>query len=88
MSRGASLAAAMPPDRVLTETDGPFASGPAGGPLQPGELEPALERLSAIWRMDVASARQRVMASFRILAASVVPGAAAGAGAEPPSMSA
>jgi TatD DNase family protein len=41
--KGAELVAAMPPHRVLTETDGPFAQR-EGRPLMPAEVGFAIER--------------------------------------------
>ncbi len=71
--RGRDLLAAMPLDRVLTETDGPFAAID-GSPLGPGEVTLAREALAACWGIDVDEAAARVLASFRTLVSSPVGG--------------
>lgn len=46
-ARGNTLAADMPRSRVLTETDGPFATS-GDRPFEPGEVGDALEKLAAL----------------------------------------
>ncbi|PZQ33289.1 MAG: hydrolase TatD [Stenotrophomonas acidaminiphila] len=65
--KGQALAAMMPPERVLTETDGPFAAD-KGVPLQPAQCEAAIQILARMWDMDAEQASQRIVASFRRLA--------------------
>jgi len=64
--KGEGLAARMPRDRVLTETDGPFAAV-GGSPLQPAECEGALRVLAGLWDTDEPNAREQVVSSFREL---------------------
>ncbi len=45
-------AGAMPLDRILTETDGPFASSRTG-PLMPWDVREAEEGLAALWRCEL-----------------------------------
>jgi TatD DNase family protein len=49
--RGNSLVALMPRDRLLTETDGPFAML-SGTALFPWDAHLAVQRLSQIWGVD------------------------------------
>lgn len=45
---GARLAAGLPADRILTETDGPFTQGQDGEPTEPGNVQPALRNLARL----------------------------------------
>ncbi|GEP43108.1 Qat anti-phage system TatD family nuclease QatD [Brevifollis gellanilyticus] len=45
---GARLAAGLPTDRILTETDGPFTQGMDGKPTEPGDVQPALRSLARL----------------------------------------
>lgn len=47
-SKGRAMATAMPRDRVLTETDGPFAFE-GSRPLQPADAWKAVEELERLW---------------------------------------
>jgi TatD DNase family protein len=71
--RGRDLLAAMPRDRVLTETDGPFAAI-GGRPLSPGEVTPACEALAACWGISVDEATAMALTAFRNLVSSSVGG--------------
>jgi len=53
--RGRALAARMPPERVLTESDGPFAQL-GGSPVLPWQVDGAVSELSGIWSLP----RERV----------------------------
>lgn len=58
---GLALVAAMPRDRVLTETDGPFVSV-AGKPCTPADSKTATELLAGAWKVpfdQTAAALQR-----------------------------
>ncbi|MBK4717645.1 TatD family hydrolase [Azospirillum sp. YIM DDC1] len=72
---GRDLLAAMPRDRVLTETDGPFATV-GGKPLGPGEVGPACEALGACWGIRAEAAAAEVLSAFRRLVLSAVGGSA------------
>lgn len=65
--KGRALTALMPPDHVLTETDGPFGMI-SGKPLHPGECEQAIRVLAELWGLDEEAARKKVVTSFRGLA--------------------
>lgn len=47
--KGRELTARMPRDRILTETDGPFAKDKSR-PLQPADAWAAVDELAAIWK--------------------------------------
>lgn len=64
--RGAELAAAMPRDRVLTETDGPFAMS-GDKPLQPSDVREAVAALAKIWNEDIKEVEGRLHANLRTL---------------------
>lgn len=65
-SRGRDALAAMPPDRILTETDGPFATG-LKGPLGPGEVEEAVAACGVSWRVPHDEAGHRLAENLRQL---------------------
>lgn len=71
--RGRDLISAMPKDRILTETDGPFASVD-GRQLAPGDVLIAQESLASCWRTDQEEAAAIVMTNFSRLMASDVGG--------------
>ena len=73
--RGRDLLAGMPRDRVLTETDGPFATV-GDKPLGPGEVGAALEALAACWGVGNDEAASAVISAFRRLTSSPVGGPA------------
>ena len=64
--KGRSLAADMPPNRVLTETDGPFGTI-LKKPLEPGQCAEAIAILASLWKLDDASTQRNIVASFREL---------------------
>lgn len=64
--RGRDLVAAMPRERVLTETDGPFAMI-GDVPLQPAGVNGAIVQLAATWNETAGVAQQRVLENFRAL---------------------
>jgi len=63
---GDSLVRAMPVDRVLTETDGPFVKL-GQRPATPPDTALAVETLARIWSIDAAEAKQRIADNLRIL---------------------
>jgi TatD DNase family protein len=70
---GHDLAASMPRDRVLTETDGPFAAI-GGKPLGPGDVAPARNALAACWGIGPDEASASVLGALHRLLASPVGG--------------
>lgn len=66
-AKGKALAKAMPHDRVLTETDGPFARGPDGSPLMPWDAEKAVPLLSAVWEETIESVQAKLRNNLRSL---------------------
>jgi TatD DNase family protein len=61
---GQKLAALMPRNRVLTESDGPFASH-QGRPAMPWDVEEAVRGLASIWRLSIASAENQLLSNLR-----------------------
>lgn len=65
--KGRALAARMPQDRVLTETDGPFAQLDGRAAL-PWDAEQAITSLAEVWGQPVAAVRARISDNLRHLA--------------------
>ena len=61
---GQSLVSAMPMDRVLTETDGPFVKV-GGRPARPPDAEAAVRGLARVWGEPFEAAARRVLENFR-----------------------
>ncbi len=68
--KGRLLAAAMPTDRVLTETDGPFAHR-GHEPLRPADSWVAVQDLGTIWSLPAHEAKERLLANLKKLGASI-----------------
>ena len=66
--RGRALAARMPRDRVLTETDGPFAQL-HGRSAFPWDVAEALRGLASVWGIAVSEAEQIIDNNLRTLVA-------------------
>lgn len=64
--RGRSLIAKMAPDRVITETDGPFVQI-RNRVARPVDVRQVLTILASIWQVDEDEARLNVLANFRRL---------------------
>lgn len=69
--RGPSLLARIPPDRLLLETDGPFATDQLGQPLEPTGLVAVLNLISQAWDWSATDVESRVEANFDSLVAQV-----------------
>lgn len=67
--KGRALAAKMPRDRVLTETDGPFAQLEGRAAL-PWDAEKANEILAELWAEPVTTVRNRLVDNLRRLVTS------------------
>lgn len=65
-ANGRSILEFLPRDRVLTETDGPFAEN-GGKPLQPGDTAGMMVTLGEFWRVPAAEASEQLMANLRML---------------------
>ena len=68
--KGRELAAKMPRDRVLTETDGPFAQVD-GRAAWPWESDRAVEALSQIWAEPIDKVQRQLNGNLRQLSRSV-----------------
>lgn len=64
--KGRSLAKRMPPERVLTESDGPFGQVDRK-PLFPWQVELALESLAEIWSVKTEEAHETLHVNLRNL---------------------
>jgi TatD DNase family protein len=65
-AKGRALAAAMPRNRILTETDGPFAEI-GGRPLKPTDAAAAERDLSGLWNLPLIETQSRLKETFRTL---------------------
>ena len=61
---GRKIVSAMPPERVLTETDGPFVAV-HGRPARPSDIADVLAGLARLWQLDPATTAQRIHDNFR-----------------------
>jgi len=68
-AKGRELVATLPRDRVLTETDGPFATR-NGQALMPRDVADTVGLLSELWAIEISEAEARVVANGRELLAS------------------
>lgn len=64
--KGLALAGAMPRQRILTETDGPFARE-QGKPLMPWDIVLAESRLGKLWRSPEQSVRELLLKNLKSL---------------------
>lgn len=64
--KGRSLVARMPPNRVLTESDGPFAKVEER-PAMPWDTVEAMKGLANLWQTDESEAKARLAANLRSL---------------------
>ena len=64
--KGRRLTSWMPPDRVLTETDGPFAHR-AGTPLVPWDVKEAERVLGRLWKLSTTAVQQQLSLNLRHL---------------------
>ena len=61
--KGRRLASLMPPDRILTETDGPLAQR-GNSPLFPWEVEEAEKVLGSIWKLPHIEVKRQLSQNF------------------------
>jgi TatD DNase family protein len=64
--RGRALVTRMPPERVLTESDGPFAQLD-GIPMLPWHADIAIDELSTLWSLPRETVDQMLLANLRKL---------------------
>lgn len=64
--KGMDLVARMPPDRVLTESDGPFATVEGRNAL-PWDVDATMKKLAELWGLELEIAQQHVRDNFRRL---------------------
>lgn len=70
--KGRDLVGRMPSDRVLTETDGPFAMF-GDRAIQPWDVGDAVIRLAEIWQLSVLNVEERLASNLRLLVQSEQP---------------
>jgi TatD DNase family protein len=70
--RGRSIAARMPRDRVLTETDGPFAKF-RGNTLSPWDARFAVSQLASVWEVPEKEVKNQLHENLREIAAYATP---------------
>jgi TatD DNase family protein len=63
---GLALLAAMPRDRVLTETDGPFVNT-AGRPARPADVVTVVHEISQFWRRSPDEAKSLIFQNFQAI---------------------
>lgn len=68
--KGRGLVESMPADRVLTESDGPFAKHD-GCPVVPWDVQDAVLRLASMWRLSPGEAEERLLLNLRALLGSI-----------------
>lgn len=61
---GRRILAAIPPERVLTETDGPFVTV-HGHPARPSDIAQIIPQLARLWAIDAVTAARRIEDNFR-----------------------
>jgi TatD DNase family protein len=61
--RHREMVAALPFERILTETDAPFSMY-RGAPLQPGQVSQVLDTLAELKQMTVQDVAKRVKSNF------------------------
>jgi TatD DNase family protein len=64
--KGQELVGMLPRDKVLTETDGPFAEF-KGNSLMPWDVGIAIDQLARVWNLDKVETRGIVLENFRKL---------------------
>lgn len=64
--KGQMLIAKMPPDRVVTESDGPFVSI-GDEPARPHHMAEVIKKLAILWQVSPEEARSKVLSNFRAL---------------------
>lgn len=62
--KGEHLVRRIPPERIITETDGPFTKV-AGRPSTPTDIVQVIQRLADIWQLSWEDSQNRVFSNFR-----------------------
>ena len=68
--KGRELTARMPKERVLTESDGPFAQQ-GGRPILPWEVDVTVNALAECWKSDPGEVRRSLGVNLSILLSAV-----------------
>lgn len=67
--RGRAILAALPPDRILTETDGPFVEN-GGRAMAPNDIPLTLSALARIWKSDAEDLSARLLENLKTVGGS------------------
>jgi TatD DNase family protein len=65
--KGQRIVAALPADRVVTETDGPYVKL-GGRQTQPRDIPGVITGLARVWKQDHEAARDRVFQTMTAIA--------------------
>ena len=66
-AKGRALLAAVPLERVLTETDGPFVQSAAGMPARPTDVAEVAAAMASLWQLSQEVAEAKIATAFRAL---------------------
>lgn len=61
--KGQKIISIIPPNRVLTETDGPFVKV-GKRPALPSDVAIVEDQLATIWQMEISETRTRIRENF------------------------
>lgn len=62
---GRRIVSALPPERVLTETDGPFVIV-RGRPARPANIADVLAGLAQLWQLEPTTTARHIHDNFRL----------------------
>lgn len=68
--RGRAMLAALPRDRVLTETDGPFVRS-GGRPMAPGDVPQVVTGLADVWGIPVDEVHDQLQSNLQVIGATL-----------------
>jgi TatD DNase family protein len=71
--RGRSMLAALPRDRVLTETDGPFVEN-GGRPMRPNDIPITVSGLARVWNTPEDEVYDQLLSNLKRIGARATPG--------------
>lgn len=71
-AKGRKLAALMPPDRILTESDGPFTRAGAA-PMEPSDVSRAIAGLAELWDTSSVGVEKRITDNLRTVVSHQLP---------------
>jgi TatD DNase family protein len=63
-AKGRQIIEKIPPDRVLTETDGPYVQT-NGRPAKPSDVNLVLDHFASIWKISFEEVEKKVWVNFQ-----------------------